>query len=1218
MKLLKYISTLSSILTLMIFASCKDELDFSELGDGESLVEATLEFKQTAVNLGSRTSGTAIQNINDLYIVIYNANEEKTFNRLLHFVKDPKPNSTDLSFKELTTTTDTPSDYPGDKSDVETAKANCSFKLPYGRYYMYAVANLHEGDDKSQYKTLTEDDVNNIENLKNITCDWYSTDVTKNDEMFGYFTNDFNDNGDRLDTAFDESDPTVVVNKKAVQLHSWIKRLASKVTIAFDGSGLKNNIYVYIHNVSIRQIPLSCKLGENNTPDAENPVTPAYFNESVPENDAASQVLFYNSNGYTEEYSAYNPVDRDEAEKWLMIGNGTGVLGSKDHNTDDPALFFYENMQGDFKKKYDDKEITKEQLDTYDKEMAYRPNNDYQNVGPADALPDGYTSTDYRDNVPYGTFIEVEGYYYCGEAPVNYGPIRYRFMLGQDTKYNYNAIRNHHYKVTLCFNGYANQPDWHIEYNTEPPAVFTPDVYIPYTYNTSVNYPITFKGNLIGLQAEIIENNWAPYDETEELEVPALDTYGETSLENRTLQFVWYRNVFLNQRGNSNNAYNTVVAYADPNKTNQAIASSNNSTNYVYGRHRSDVYYHLDEEGNDIRTEPYIVTPIWAGFLRLMQPAEYNDDTKSLPTVLLPNSDETGANNYSSDGVLKDFRDYYLGNMTNDSRGSEANTTPLWKRTFTANDLTERKFGNGRNDYEVEKTVDSDGNTLTTVTLKLWTQPKSMCGISGFSGNNPYEDYNRKAVIRFTATFDRGGETKTIRTDVPVIQAKRLVNPKAVWRRHDNPEDFHVTMMERNLDDNSRTTFRAVESRGDWRARIVAGNGINGYGKKFINLIAENGSIQDGDEVTGKSPSNITFKIDFLGELSYTESECAQIQITYHGNSCVHNIFVRQGYHEPLQLSDQNDTPSPYWSSYNVYSFDRDTPYEDQTGTHVTTLTKSPLSLGAFFKKGNYAQGISVSNIADTGMGILEAPGSGLFTLTGDNPLPPAQWSAIQGVTTTGWHWAESSVTLNYTDDNDEEKTVTRKYRVPTLDDFQTLLENNNDFGVGVLYGDFATEPALTTSQAFGFLDSQNQTTQSKSGMRGFICYNSISAKQIFFPIGTSGIGRRTTQGISNTNQRGTLRYSSVNFNLNSSATSANTMRPIAVNMLNAPGSIYWIHQADDNHGAWEMNYFDLNFNSVNHNFVSGTGDTPARGPNGDALPLRLVLDGKPSDYPEN
>lgn len=118
--------------------------------------------------------------------------------------------------------------------------------------------------------------------------------------------------------------------------------------------------------------------------------------------------------------------------------------------------------------------------------------------------------------MPFGTYIEVEGYYVSrNDDQVTNGKIIYRFMLGQDIYYNFDATRNCHYKLTLNFRGNGNEVDWHIEYNEEFPQLYLPEkFYISYLYNREVHMPVRVNtGNsyeLVNLGAEILCNNWAP------------------------------------------------------------------------------------------------------------------------------------------------------------------------------------------------------------------------------------------------------------------------------------------------------------------------------------------------------------------------------------------------------------------------------------------------------------------------------------------------------------------------------------------------------------------------------------------------------------------------------------------------------------------------------------------------------------------------------------
>ena len=76
-----------------------------------------------------------------------------------------------------------------------------------------------------------------------------------------------------------------------------------------------------------------------------------------------------------------------------------------------------------------------------------------------------------KDDVPYGTYIEVDAYYVSiNPEKVGSGSIKYRFMLGKDVETDYNAERNYHYKLTLVLKNFANDADWHNSIRAEPSA----------------------------------------------------------------------------------------------------------------------------------------------------------------------------------------------------------------------------------------------------------------------------------------------------------------------------------------------------------------------------------------------------------------------------------------------------------------------------------------------------------------------------------------------------------------------------------------------------------------------------------------------------------------------------------------------------------------------------------------------------------------------------
>ncbi|MBF0826667.1 hypothetical protein IR134_03460, partial [Muribacter muris] len=91
-----------------------------------------------------------------------------------------------------------------------------------GKDFNEAVEKYGKEDDTDntseeveKYKTA----IGTVKKLKNISFTWQTNDVTKNSQMFGHFTViDQEDKGELL-----------TVNKKAMKLHAWIRRAASKV-----------------------------------------------------------------------------------------------------------------------------------------------------------------------------------------------------------------------------------------------------------------------------------------------------------------------------------------------------------------------------------------------------------------------------------------------------------------------------------------------------------------------------------------------------------------------------------------------------------------------------------------------------------------------------------------------------------------------------------------------------------------------------------------------------------------------------------------------------------------------------------------------------------------------------------------------------------------------------------------------------------------------------
>lgn len=498
---------------LMVAAtSCKDDLLYTDGGpipEGESIVTAQVDFKPLVEGLAdkSRSAGDTIKSINDLCVLLYDVDGNLAEAHSLTLVTG-EPGEGEYRVSDIERKKEDAADPNGNIAETETPRAKLSLKIPYGRYYIYAVANMgtefneevkSDGTGSSEAVNKYKEAIKTVEGLKSISLTWNADDVARNNQMFGHFTIVGQENKSEL----------LTINKKKMELHSWIRRAASKVTIAYDGSGLEDGVFIYLKSVTIKDIPQKCYLGKN------NPAAPEDLKDGdegvkldlIPEGET---IKYYKGDG------ELSPSDFNETYE-ARITKGKPLFGSKRYEEDayhpenladvhtefTNALYFYENMQG----------MGKEGT-TSDKRQVVKGDQDPTKP----TYPDGGAEENeaWKDAKPYGTYIEVDAFYVSiNEKKVGRGPIKYRFMLGKDVITDYNAERNHHYKLTLKFKGYANDADWHIEYEEPEPGIEVPNpYYISYLYNRTMNLPVkinTGGGTLISLKAEILTNNWAPH-----------------------------------------------------------------------------------------------------------------------------------------------------------------------------------------------------------------------------------------------------------------------------------------------------------------------------------------------------------------------------------------------------------------------------------------------------------------------------------------------------------------------------------------------------------------------------------------------------------------------------------------------------------------------------------------------------------------------------------
>lgn len=493
-----YIFRILSVLFLLAGAISCENLDADRYGsqdipDGETTLSATINLNTyiDALDGNTKSSGEVLKNISNLNILIYDK-DGKYKQELSKYLSSGDMTITSVKREPQDTGTDL------NNAEEETPRASFKLDIPFGVYSMYAVANT--GD------ITKSEDVETIDRLKGYNLIWKQdkvenpTNIGENAEMFGHFTAKYSDG-----TSANQGEQ-IIINRPGMTIHTWLERAASKVTVAFNGANLNENVYITIHSVQIKDIPATCPLANENKPQSYDNLFKdlGKENQSVEWGYQGERISYKNSDGgYPVITKGGVNYGSTHVEGWLESDGKTpkdfdpNSTSGKAHLETSPALYFYENLQG-----------LGEQSTSTDKSL---------------------NKLEYlQKGKEYGSYIEVKGYYENKNLnDVSSGEIIYRFMLGMNETTNYNAKRNHHYKLTLCFNNDANDVDWRIEYD-ENIGIYAPNpYYISYLYSQSMEMPLKVvidkDDEITSLKAEIIENNWEPDGSTDAL---GSDYYG--------------------------------------------------------------------------------------------------------------------------------------------------------------------------------------------------------------------------------------------------------------------------------------------------------------------------------------------------------------------------------------------------------------------------------------------------------------------------------------------------------------------------------------------------------------------------------------------------------------------------------------------------------------------------------------------------------------------
>ncbi len=1029
-------------------ASCADDKFYlpGDPGEGEADIAVTATFKSYGTALDqSRTAGNILDKIHNLSVLVYDQNGE-------HLV-----DSYSFTAQELThdSNSDTPND--GENVDITVPTDKVKFELPklnYGKYKIYVVANAD----------ISNKDVSTEEKLKSISFEWNKTDISANDQMFGWFE----DKEPGEINAKGLEAPVVTINRPNMMLNAWLVRLASKVTVAYDATSLEGEVTIFLQDVRIKDIPKECALGLTNTPDNADDLI------------ADGEMIKY--------YEGDAPnIDSFTYDNWpAFLVNGSTYGSDHTHNAD--ALFFYENMQGTGVDKAQDADDDGK-IDSPDS------NN------PADP--------DYKDRKKFGTYIEVTAYYISKSlARPGKGKIVYRFMLGKDVLKNYDAQRNYHYKLTLKFNGWANDVDWHIDFEPDPEMKLPNPYFISYLYDKSAVIPVEITGKIkpgTKLKAEIIENGWWP------------------------------------------------VVY-------------NEKTGEITDADKTQFY-------NGIHAEK--TKKVWNGFLSLRNTGNVTD--------IAP-----GASAGEADAINKVY-------WENNQRGErEYETTTGAYNT------------DGAGQYTVSK--DPANEDVTIFNIPYYTRAKNLVKTSGYTGNNPYVSYQRRAIVRFTATILNPvtGKYEDYSKDVNIIQVRRIVNPKGIWRAHNETDNFLVHLMRLEADytpdpwiEDEKSKFQDFKSIGPWSAEIMVEgayrNGANSS-ESWINLTTngDKSTTTQGEngktKIIGESGSSIEFNYAPNGSIGADEVRYGIIKVRYHNYTCEHLIFVRQGY-APIPVAGNSGATK--WFSFNLTS-----------GTEMAT---SPCDEGSLFKRFNTDIPIRPEN--NIKFPFQTALNANLIVNYKPYGTPTGNPAVIWSTT-----WNEITTPEGVTKFKDMKTRSSEPslngidMSVATVDDYLELYNDPNvQYGFGILYDGTATEVQEPVKDAYSYYgkylshgtngSANNEVTsidkelfyKAGRGMRGCFVYNEQTGAQLFLPIGAAGYGRRKQNPIySGTFSPGMLIYANRNQKMQENSVDVPWQRPILWDLYQRPGAIYWCNEMKEGEVlgngqakdcvAWDFNYITFDF----------------------------------------
>ena len=486
---------------------------------------------------------------------------------------------------------------------------------------------------------------------------------------------------------------------------------------------------------------------------------------------------------------------------------------------------------------------------------------------------------------------------------------------------------------------------------------------------------------------------------------------------------------------------------------------------------------------------------------------------------------------------------------------------------------------------EYKNPVDK-ADTVWHFNVPVYTRPMTLG--SGYSGNNYYVGRRRNAKVLLTAKVEsltETGKTLTITDTVDVIQIRRLVNPKGIWRANGSDKSFRVTLKYSNSSPTVASKFEDIVSEGPWSATI-----LNGADWIRIKDAEASDSEYGTKTVMGGTGSKVDFFYKPVDGNPNGGCRFGLIEVRIHNNTCPHVILVSQGI-GPVNIGGKK------WHMTNVKYCGVD---ED-----------NPLLEGSMFKFGTSLTAFRSINNTKPGYGFREdtySPTQKKFDTYYYN-------TSTKKVTEVQKTFMEIGADLvGFTNENMKQADYTGvKSHVATYADWQGITDETKYVRYyGILYGDECTET----------LDSNTETNTYTNvgdvkGMRGCFVSDNTTGVHLFFPIGNTGYGRRLFRDDNNLRGgakavNGALKYADRSSEMED-PTDVPKDRPCLYDLWQETGAIYWYGEkaSNGNHG-FDINYYTFGFQSYTTSNVWAAGKSPAptqSTPQSDICFIRRVYD---------